>query len=165
MSNERVIFENPDKTVSILMPGKNYMETHTINDVIAKDIPAGITRIVKTTADNITQDRLFRPAWKFTSDTDDNLTIDMPKARTIHMERIRRKRNEELVKLDSEQLRHADNPTELQKVKTEKQRLRNIPQTFDLSSAATPEQLKNLWPSKLTKAEEYEVDSKSIRRR
>lgn len=31
----------------------------------------------------------------------------------------------------------------------ERQKLRDIPQSFDLTMAATPEELKNLWPSEL----------------
>jgi hypothetical protein len=68
--------------------------------------------------------------------------IDMTKARQVHMGKIREKRDEKLKFLDIETLRGIDN-------QEEKQRLRDIPQTFDLSIAQTPEELKALWPEEL----------------
>jgi hypothetical protein len=47
-----------------------------------------------------------------------------------------------MLKLDIKQLQHLD-------VEEEKQKLRNLPATFDLSGAQTPEELSSLWPSEL----------------
>lgn len=86
----------------------------------------------------IPSDRTFRNAWK------EDLTVDMVKARTIHMDRIRVVRDKELEKLDIETLKGKD-------VQAQKQKLRDIPQTFDLSVATTPNELKALWPTELPK--------------
>lgn len=86
----------------------------------------------------IPQDRYFRKAWE----DNGTLSVNMPKARDIHMDRIRAKRNEKLKELDIETLKGRD-------VQTEKQALRDIPQTFDLTKATTPEELKALWPDEL----------------
>jgi hypothetical protein len=66
----------------------------------------------------------------------------MEKARAIHLGRIRSARNRELARLDIEQLKGID-------VAAEKQRLRDLPATFDLAAATTPEELKSLWPDEL----------------
>ena len=58
------------------------------------------------------------------------------------MNRIRETRDVELSKLDVEQLKGKD-------VSEKKQKLRDIPQTFDLSGAKTPEELKTLRPKDL----------------
>ena len=78
--------------------------------------------------------------------------INMPKARTIHMENIRIMRNEELVKQDVLFMRAIeDGDTDAQAViKTKKQELRDIPQTFDLTTD-TADELKDKWPEGLSK--------------
>jgi len=86
----------------------------------------------------IPTDRHFREAWDY------DLKINMGKARDIHMDRIRAARDEKLKALDIETMKGRD-------VQAEKQALRDIPQTLDLSTATTPEELKALWPQELEK--------------
>ena len=85
---------------------------------------------------SVPKDRYFRNAWTH------DLSIDMDKAKSIHMDVIREKRDEKLKELDIETLKGND-------VQEEKQALRDLPQTFDLSKADTPEKLKKLWPKEL----------------
>lgn len=97
----------------------------------------------------IPKDREFREAW---ADTTPELVIDfdMVKARKIHLERIRAKRNKELDRLDKEQIKAQDqnNTVEVVKIKMQKQVLRDLPQTIaaDLESAQTTEELKKVKP-------------------
>lgn len=86
-------------------------------------------------------DETFRDAWVDGGDQA-GIVVDMPKAREIHMARIRHTRNVKLKELDIETMKGRD-------VQSEKQVLRDLPQTFDLSVAQTPEQLKELWPEVL----------------
>lgn len=80
----------------------------------------------------------------FAAFTDDNegrtVSIDMPRARGVHMEQIRARRNLLLVELDIEQFKGND-------VTAVKQALRDLPTTFDLTGAKTPAALKKLWPA------------------
>jgi len=78
------------------------------------------------------------------------VNVNMTKARAIHLEEIRKVRNEELVKEDVTFMRAIEaGDTDAQAtIKTKKQTLRDIPQTFDLTTD-TPEQLKAKWPSEL----------------
>ena len=77
--------------------------------------------------------------------------VNMPKARIIHMDRIRVVRNAELVKLDVAFMRaiEAGDVVEQQRIAALKQELRDIPQTFDLSSFRTPNTLRAAWPQGL----------------
>ena len=80
------------------------------------------------------------------------VNVDMTKARAIHLEEIRRVRNEELVKEDVTFMRAVeDGDTDAQAtIKTKKQTLRDIPATFDLTTDVdTPEKLKAKWPTEL----------------
>ena len=78
------------------------------------------------------------------------INVNMTKARAIHLEEIRRVRNAELAAKDITFMRAVEaGDTDAQAtIATEKQALRDIPQTFDLTTD-TPEQLKAKWPSEL----------------
>jgi len=93
---------------------------------------------------------IFFDVWEWSGDA---AVVNMPKARGIHMNRIRLVRNAELVKKDVEFMRalEADNGSHTA-IAAEKQVLRNIPQTFDLTTEHdTPEELKQKWPEGLPK--------------
>ena len=89
-------------------------------------------------------------AWEI--DTDGRPKVNMPKARGVQMDQIRVVRNKELAKEDTNMLKalEAGNTSEQSAVNTKKQTLRDIPQTFDLSTDNdTPAELKIKWPSEL----------------
>ena len=99
--------------------------------------------------DVIPTDRTFRDAW---ADTTPELTIDvdMAKARDIHLERIRIKRNAELSKLDIQATKAQDigDAETLTQIRTRKQELRDLPATLapTLASAASVDALKAIQP-------------------
>ncbi len=99
--------------------------------------------------DVIPSDRTFRDAW---ADTTPELTIDidMAKARAIHLERIRIKRNAELSKLDIQATKAQDigDAETLTQIRTRKQELRDLPATLapTLASAASVDALKAIQP-------------------
>ena len=77
------------------------------------------------------------------------IVVNMSKARGIHMDKIREVRNKELVKKDIEFMKALEADDDSHKaIAVEKQVLRDIPQTFDLTTD-TSEQLKELWPEGL----------------
>ena len=90
---------------------------------------------------------------------DRGLKIDMKKARKIHMERIRAARNIALSVLDLETMKGRD-------VQKQKQALRDIPQTFDLSGAKSLEDLKSarFWPKELQDGAESSAGAVQQRR-
>jgi len=93
-------------------------------------------------------------AWEM--DTDGTPKVNMVKARAVHMDKIRVARNAELVKKDLTSLRAVeDADTDAQAtIKAEKQTLRDIPATFDLTTDVdTPEKLKAKWPTELPERE------------
>ena len=105
---------------------RKWQEVH-INEYVSHEI---------VTEADLPQDRLFRNAWGH------DLKVDMDKAREIHMDKIRKARDKAMKALDVETLKGRD-------VQAQKQVLRDIPQTFDLSVATTPEELTELWPDGL----------------
>lgn len=93
----------------------------------------------------IPPDRTFRDAWKA------DFSVDMDKARALHMGRIRRHRDRLLAKTDLEAQNAllSGEPGRIESIARRKHVLRDIPQTFDLTVAKTPEELKALWPAEL----------------
>jgi hypothetical protein len=61
---QRIIYPNDDGGVSILIPTPEYLETHTIEELAAKDVPAGKPYQIVDVAD-IPTDRTFRNAWEY----------------------------------------------------------------------------------------------------
>lgn len=114
-------------------------ESDFVARIQARDVPADATNVAVVDVSTVPADRTFRNAWKREGT---GIGTDMAKAREIHMDRIRAVRDAELARLDVEQLKGRD-------VTAEKQRLRDLPATFDLTVAATPEDLKALWPAEL----------------
>ena len=79
------------------------------------------------------------------------IKINMEKARGIQMDKIRVMRNKERAKKDIEYMKALEaNDGSAAAIATKKQELRDIPQTFDLTTD-TPEQLKDKWPDGLPK--------------
>jgi hypothetical protein len=76
---------------------------------------------------------------------------NMPKARLLHMQRIRGARNTELVNLDVPFIRAVEvkNAVEQERIAGLKQVLRDIPQTFSLSTYQSASTLNAAWPVEL----------------
>jgi hypothetical protein len=80
------------------------------------------------------------------------INVNMTKARVIHMDAIRVVRNAELAAKDVPFMRAVEaGDTDAQStIATEKQVLRDIPATFDITTDVdTPEKLKAKWPAEL----------------
>lgn len=61
---KRIIYPKDDGGVAIIAPAPEALETMTIEEIAAKDVPAGKEfKIVDT--DSIPTDRTFRDAWEY----------------------------------------------------------------------------------------------------
>jgi len=90
----------------------------------------------------------FFDCWEWS----DAVVVNMTKARAFHMDVIRKARDIELAKLDVPWMQavEAGNTSDQATIATQKQTLRDIPATFDITTGVTtPDQLKAAWPSEL----------------
>ena len=97
-------------------------------------------------------DRYYRDAVRWDDTIADKCACDMPIARRIHMDKIRVVRNAELAAKDITFMRavEAGDASAQSTIGTEKQVLRDLPATFDITTdAGTPELLKAKWPTEL----------------
>ncbi len=119
----------------------------TIEELMTRIVwPDGKTAVSwkEVSLSDIPTDRTFRDAWK--QREDGKVEIDMPKARSIQMAKIRYKRNQLLDETDKEWLKASSrkDTVKLDQVEKEKQRLRDVPQNLQskVDSCSTPEELK-----------------------
>jgi len=61
---KRIIYKNPDNSVSIIIPTAEYLETHTIEQLALKDVPANTPYKIVDVSE-IPTDRTFRNAWEY----------------------------------------------------------------------------------------------------
>ena len=62
----RIIYPNDDGGVSIIIPTPEALETMTIEEIAAKDIPSGKPFKIVDVSD-IPSDRTFRNAWEYSA--------------------------------------------------------------------------------------------------
>ena len=60
--NQRIIYPNDEGGVSVIVPSTNCLQEHTIEEIAAKDVPAGKPYKI-VSVDDIPSDRTFRDAW------------------------------------------------------------------------------------------------------
>ena len=162
---KRAIYINPDTGVLAVVnpayndetrPQEGSLDYESDDDffirVVNNAVPDGVSyEVIEDTDLTIAEflsDRTFREAWE---QEGNQPIVSMPKARGIQMDKIRKVRNKELAKKDVEYMKalEADDGSSTA-IAVEKQTLRDIPQTFDLT-ADTPEELKEKWPEGLPK--------------
>jgi hypothetical protein len=62
--NKRIIYKTIDGGVAILVPTQEYLETHTIEELALKDVPANTPYKIVDVSE-IPTDRTFRNAWEY----------------------------------------------------------------------------------------------------
>ena len=62
----RIIYPNDDGGVSIIIPAPEALETITIEEIAAKDVPSGKPFKIVDVSD-IPSDRTFRNAWEYSA--------------------------------------------------------------------------------------------------
>lgn len=160
--NEVIVYTTKDgQETHIVAPAPRFVEEskakgmsdqEILNYILIADVPSDAQTVEVIDRSVVPQDRTFRNAWKQTADLQ-GVEVDMPKAREIHMEKIRRVRDEKFAPLDQDWMKAMGqkDQTEADLVEAKRQKLRNIPQIVqsDVDVAKTPEDLKAIWPPEL----------------
>jgi hypothetical protein len=158
MAGERIVYLNPETSrVTVVVPvpsaqAPDESDADFVARVAAQVVPEGVSHSVVDVGD-LPGDRTFRNAWAL---ADGAIDVDMPAAREMHMDVIRIDRDKALETLDVTFMRAVESgDTDAQAaVAAEKQVLRDIPQTFDLSPHANADDLNAAWPDGLPRSPE-----------
>lgn len=150
---KKIVYIRSDGGLSVVHPAPQFLaqfetEEEGLNAVIAKSVPADATEVEVVERTILPTSRAFRNAWRRSPG---GVDVNMPAARTIHMDRIREVRNERLGELDRDWMKETGRgrQSEAAAIEAKREELRQVPQAFDLSSATTPEELEALWPTSL----------------
>lgn len=111
----------------------------------ARDVPAGVPFVeVK----DVPGDRIFRDAWTL---VEGRVTVDLAKARSVLLAKIRQARGPALAELDREWMRAMGQKRQkdADDVEAKRQALRDLPATVGLERLGTPEELAAFWPEEL----------------
>lgn len=146
---KKIIFTSPDGGLSVVHPclgDQRADETDAafLSRVMSKAVPADALTVRVVDFSEIPSDRSFRDAWK---DIGRAVAVDMPKAREIHREKLRRLRKPKMEALDVEALRNLGSALKLAEIEAKKQELRDATAFPAIDSAATPDALKLAVPS------------------
>lgn len=153
MADRVILYHEPiSNDLHIIIPAPSgrlpkESEDDWIARIVAKDVPSGVAfRVVDRSV--IPTDRTYRNAWK---DTGGTVTVDLPRARLLHMRRIRHARDRELTKLDALWMRaFSRGQTDLaNQIEAKRKTLRQIPQVANLDSKATLAEVHDYWPEDL----------------
>jgi len=114
----------------LIIPSKE--NENKLNELALSQVPQGIVYSI-IDSNNLPNNRAFRNAWELNMGT---VAINRPKAELLHMNRLRLLRSEQLGKLDMEYLKALEtkDATKEQTVIDQKNLLRNMPTSFDMST-------------------------------
>lgn len=142
----RIIFQNADGGCSVVVPAPN--SGLSLEQVISQAVPGGAAyKVVPVEA--VPSDRTYRKAW--VADVAAGVVShDMVKAREIHKNFMRAARTPLLAPLDTAYMKAdekgAAGATEKRTIVAQKQTLRDVTTLPEISTAATVEDLKQVWP-------------------
>jgi len=135
MTNQRIIFQNAEGGISVIIPTGEL----PIEEVAKKDVPEGVPYEIVTT-DAIPSDRTFRGAWVANGTAVD---VDLNQAKTIGHDIRRQKRAEEFRPYDEVIAKQipGNDPTEVESARQEiRDKYADIQDAID--AADTPGKIK-----------------------
>jgi len=139
-----IIYKQSDERIGILIPSDEYMKSHSIDELVKKDLNNTSDYIVKDSIDDI--DLEYSDAYRLSNNI---ASIDFNKFKEIHKNKWREARKPLLATLDIEFMKAVElADTEKQaEIASKKQALRDVTKTEIVGN--TPEEIKAVWPSVL----------------
>lgn len=118
----------------------------TLEDLAKKDVPEGVEYKIINISD-LPQDVYFREAWEADlTKSKVKVSVNLEKAKEIHLNAIRKARETVFNKLDIEFQRALETGADTSVIISKKQTLRDITKDPKILNAKTIEDLKAFWP-------------------
>lgn len=141
--SKRIIYQNETGGISVVIPTPEYLQTHTIEEVAAKDVPAGIPfEIVEDT--DFPKDRIFRDAWEGQGK---KVIENLAKAKLVAHAKRREARDKEFAPYDdiiAKQVPGQD--AKAAEAERQKIRVKDAALQTKMDAAKTPDELRTLLP-------------------
>lgn len=141
---DAVKYTTPAGAIVVVHPAPGW----TAAQVMAKDVPPGSGNVEIINTADLPNDRIFRGAWVHKPK---GVDVDMPKAREIVREKIRRARVAAFAESDADYIKADQNGDTARKnqAKARAQELRDAPASAAIDNANNPNALKNVRPAGL----------------
>ena len=160
---KKVIFTQSNGIIAVMTPVLTEINPatgveFTLQEIIDKDlIPTGITTFSIVEDSVIPADRTFRSAWVGNGVGVSTATIveDITKAREIHKDNIRRKREPKFKELDIEFQKAQETGADTSDIVAKKNALRDAPAAAGISTAVTENDLKAQWDTSILGTSPY----------
>lgn len=139
-----IIYKQSDERIGILIPSDEYMKSHSIDELVKKDLNNTSDYIVKDSIDDI--DLEYSDAYRLSNNI---VSIDFNKFKEIHKDKWREARKPLLASLDIEFMKAVESgdSNKQAEVASKKQELRDV--TSVEISGNSPEEIKAVWPEVL----------------
>lgn len=139
MENVRIIFDNPDGTMGIIVPVADC--GLTIDEIAAKDVPAGAPYQIVSSS-NLPVDRTFRAAWRRIDEF--SVRVDLEASKAVYRNKVRQFRAPLLAALDVEYSKAVEKGLPTDAIVAKKNTLRDAPASDLIANCQTVEELKVL---------------------
>jgi len=150
----KVVVKKTDGSVAVMTFTAKYAQAaeHDVDAVVSAEIaawtPEDQASVVSWRAvpdEAIPTDRTFRAAWTDTT-KEPVVDIDMTKARGVWKTKMRTARKPKLADLDTQFMRAMESGADLTTIAAAKTALRDVTKLPGITAAASPEELKLVWP-------------------
>ena len=161
---KKVIFTQSNGIIAVMTPVLTEINPatgveFTLQEIIDKDlIPTGITTFSIVEDSVIPADRTFRSAWVGNGVGVSTATIveDITKAREIHKDNIRRKREPKFKELDIEFQKALETSADTSAIVAKKQALRDAPAASGIATATNTTELRAQWDTSILGTSPYQ---------
>ena len=127
----------------------------TVEQIQAKDVPDGKTSYIVDTSVVQSLDGDWRDAWTY--DSSSGFGIDMTKAKNLHRDNIRVRREELMPALDIEFMKAQESGADTSSIVAKKNALRDAPANSAIDSCTTTDELQSQWDTSVLGATIYIV--------
>lgn len=127
----------------------------TVEEVQAKDVPGGKTSYIVDSSVVQNLDMDWRDAWTY--DSSSGFGIDMTKAKNIHRNNIRARREELMPALDIEFQRALETGADTSAIVAKKNALRDAPANSAIDACTTTDELQSQWDTSVLGATIYTI--------
>jgi hypothetical protein len=141
--DKRIVYTGDNGVAAVVIPTPEYLANGgTIEALMEKSVPEGVTDASIEDVDSIPSDRSFRNAW--TTSDNSSVTVDLAKSKEVAKTKIREARDPALVKQDVAYQRadESGDADEKAAVIARKVVLRNAPADSRISDSANVDALK-----------------------
>ena len=151
--SKTIVYQGDEDNIVLLMLCQK--SELTVEEVQAKDVPDGKTSYIIDTSvvQNLDQD--WRDAWTY--DPSSGFGIDIAKAKNIHRNNIRARREELMPALDIEFQRALETGADTSAIVAKKNALRDAPANSAIDACTTTDELQSQWDTSVLGATIYTI--------